>query len=310
MAFDVSGLAAYVDESSDELLTAAVSGARSKELTTMHTGVKGTQNLQILSNDLTYQADGCELTASGDATLSKVAMTVGDIAIQSKYCQKTLLGKYTQRWLRAGSNGDLDEVTFFYQEIINDLVAKLASQEETNVWQADTGGAGNLAFYDGWIKAIDAASASTVAGNTGSETSITAANALTIMQAMYGAVPTALLGKDGLGIMCGMDTFRVLQQNLVNANLFHYNGEALDTIELPGTRLPIYGLNGLNGTNRIFSTLTSNLHWGTDLESDEDEFIVEPGNTPGDKNFYITSRFKAGAAITFPEEIVQYTDAE
>jgi hypothetical protein len=71
--------------------------------------------------------------------------------------------------------------------------------------------------------------------------------------------------------------------------------------------VPIQGLNGLNGTNRIFAGIWDNLHWGTDLESDEEEFIVESGNRPGDKNFYVTVRFKTGTAITFPDQIVQFT---
>lgn len=308
MAFDVSGLAAYVDESSDQLLAAAVESARSKSLTTMHTGIKGTQDIHLIANDLTYQNDGCELTASGDSTLTKVAMTVADIAVQMKYCQKDLIGKYTQRWLRAGSNGDLDEVTFLYNEIIQDLVKKIAAQEETNVWQGNTGGAGNLAFYDGWLKTIDAGSP--INGNpTGitAATGITASNAISIMQGIYNVVPAALLGDESLAIMCGMDTFRVFQQALVNANLFSYNGEAVDTVNLPGTNVPIVGVNGLNGTNRIISTTEGHLHWGTDLESDEDELVVESGNTPGDKNFYVTSRFKSGTAVTYIGEIVEFT---
>jgi hypothetical protein len=366
MAFDVSALAAYVDETSDELLIKAVEGAKSKSLTTMHTGIKGTQDIHLLDADLTYQADGCELTASGDAILGKIPLSVAEIAVQLSLCNKDLIGKYTQRWLREGSNGDLDEVTFLYNAIIGDLVAKLQKQEEINVWQGDTAGSGNLAFYDGWLKKIDAAitsgtitsgdfvvgreytivttgttdftaigaadsdpgttfTATGVGTGTGTAldvaispingnptrittaTGISSTNAISIMQGIYNLVPTALLGKDGLSIMVGMDTFRAFQQALVNANLFSYNGQATDEIMLMGTNVPVIGVNGLNSTNRIIATTPDHLHWGTDLESDEDELIVENGNTPGDKKFYITSRFKSGTAISYPEQIVEFT---
>lgn len=305
MAFDVSGLAAYVDQSKDELLTKAIGSARSKSLATMHTAIKGTQDIHLLSTEINYLDDSCTLTPSGDAIIGKIPLTVAELAVQLSFCQKDLIGKYTQRWLRDGSNGDLDEVTFLYQAIIDDLVKGVAKQEEDNVWRGDTTGSGNLAKYDGWIKKIDAGSA--IDGNTSSATEITTANVMTILQDMYINIPAAILDKDNLGIQMGMDKFRNFSMALANANLFHYSSEEVDTIFLPGTRIPVYGLNGLNGTDRIFAGTWDNLHWGTDLESDEDDFVVENGNTPGDKNFYITTRFKSGTAISFSDQIVEFT---
>lgn len=365
MAFDVSALAAYVDESSDELLIKAVEGAKSKSLATMHTGIKHTKDINLLSADLIYQADGCELTPSGDAVLGKIPLTVAAIAVQLKLCNKTLIGKYTQRWLREGATSELDEVTFLNQAIIGDLVAKVQLQEENNVWQGDTIASGNLSFIDGWLKKIDAAvtagtitagafvtgktytivsvgstnftligatantvgitftasgagtgtgtaldvEASPINGNpTGITTStgITAANVIGIMQKIYELIPVELLDKEDLSIKVGRDVFRSFQTALVNANLFAHNGEATDTIMLMGTNIPIVAVNGLNGTNRIISTIPDNLHWGADMESDEDELVVESGNTPGDKNIYITTRFKSGTAISHPGHIVQF----
>lgn len=305
MAFDVSGLAAYVDQSRDDFLIKAIESARSKSLATMHTGIKGTQDINLLSTDVNYLDDSCELTASGDATIGKLPLTVAELALQMKFCQKDLIGKYTQRWLRDGSNGDLDEVTFLYQAIIGDLINGIAKQEEINVWQGDTTGSGNVAKYDGWIKKIDAGSA--IDGNVSSATAITTANVITILQDMYINIPAAILDKENLGIQMGMDKFRNFSMALANANLFHYSSEEVDTIFLPGTRVPVYGLNGLNGTDRIFAGTFDNLHWGTDLESDADELVVENGNTPGDRNFYITARWKSGTAISFSDQIVEFT---
>lgn len=311
MAFDVSALAAYVDQSKDEFLIKAIESARSKSLATMHTGIKHTMDIHTLATDINYLDDACELTANGNADLGKIPLVVKALALQMKFCQKDLIGKYTQRWLNAGSNGELDEVTFLYNAIIGDVVNGIAKQEEINVWQGDTTESGNLAKYDGWIKKIDAAGSPTaIAGNTSAATSITLANIFTLVQNMYLTVPAAILDKENLGIQMGMDNFRYFMMALTNANLFHYSGDELDTIVLPGTRVPIYGLNGLNGTNRMFAGTWDNLHWGTDLESDEDELIVEPGNTPGDKNFYITARWKTGTALSFRDQITQFTLAE
>ena len=309
MAFSLTGLPAYVDQSKDELLSKALFGSESKAKAVTHTGIKGTQDVHLLTETAVYQADGCDLSPSGDTTIGRLPITVGNIAIMKKYCTKDLLPKFTQRWLRAGATGELDEIAQF-AAFAAETAAMVARQEEINIWQGDTAlsSPDSRRFYDGWMKLIDAGSP--INGNpTGITvaTGITASDIIGILQKMYELMSPDELALTDNAIRLGMDTFRLFQTALVNANLFHYSGEATNEIMLPGTNIPVQGLNGLNGTNRIFAGSWSNFHVGTDLQSDEEEFSFEPGNTPGDKNHYLVARFKSGAAVSFIDRIVEFT---
>jgi hypothetical protein len=308
MAFSLAGLPDYIDQSRDELLSKALFGAESKSKATLHTGIKQTQDVHLLTETAVYQADGCDLTSSGDTTIGRLPITVGEIAIMKKYCTKDLLPKFTQRWLKAGATGELDEITQF-AAFATETAAMVARQEEINVWQGDTSlsAPASERFYDGWIKLIEAGSA--INGNpTGITvaTGISSANIISILQGMYQVMSEDELSLTDNAIRIGMDNFRLFQTALVNANLFHYSGEATNEIMLPGTNIPVQGLNGLNGTDRIYAGSWSNFHVGTDLESDSEEFSFQAGNTPGDGNHYLVARFKAGCGVSFIERIVEF----
>ena len=69
--------------------------------------------------------------------------------------------------------------------------------------------------------------------------------------------------------------------------------------------LTFVGLNGLNGTNRIFAAQTSNLFFGTDLLGEEDNYEIFYAKEAMEVRYNVA--FKAGVQIAFPEEIVKFT---
>ena len=66
MAFDTSGLSAYVEEQNFPLLTKALAGGRTAELITKQTGVKGETALNLMDVDAVMAQSGA--TCSFDAT--------------------------------------------------------------------------------------------------------------------------------------------------------------------------------------------------------------------------------------------------
>lgn len=308
MAFDVSGLPNYVNQEAnrDELLRAALFGSKSKTLAKTYTGIKGSQTINIASEAAVYQADGCEITASGNSALTQRTITVGAIVDKHKYCTKDLLPKWTQHVLRQGSEAELDENSIL-QYFAEYGVATVAKQEEINVWQGDTTGAGNLALYDGWLKIIDAGSP--VNGNPTSitaATGITSGNIIGILQGMYALMPADILDRDDLFIAMGTDVFRTFMTALYNGNNFHFAPDD-NSFEytLPGTQITVYGLNGLNGTNRIIASYWENMIVGTDLENEEEDYKWIYDEV--DEVWYRTIRFKSGTQVGFTEEIVEFT---
>jgi hypothetical protein len=126
------------------------------------------------------------------------------------------------------------------------------------------------------------------------------------MQGVYNQIPTTILDKEDLKIVCGWDTFRRLVANLTNLNLFHYNPsvDAAGEIVLPGTNVRVVALNGLNGTNRIFAMRLSNMFFGTDLLNEEERFEIFFAKEADEVRY--VAEFKAGVQFAYASEIVNF----
>ena len=197
----------------------------------------------------------------------------------------------------------------FEQQYAELKAGKIAEQLETAIWQGDTASGNtnaNTNKFDGFIKLINAASGTTIAGNTGSVSGITSSNAFAVMQGVYSVIPTNILDKEDLRIVCGWDTFRKLVANLTNLNLFHYNPtvENAGEIVLPGTNVVVVALNGLNTTNRIFAMRLSNMFFGTDLLNEDERFELFYAKEADEVRW--VSEFKAGVQFAYATEIVNF----
>jgi hypothetical protein len=137
--------------------------------------------------------------------------------------------------------------------------------------------------------------------------SITSSNIDDIIATIYSVIPAALLGKPDLMIAMGTDTFRLYRTWLVGANLFHYAATETAEMEIvdPITGIKIYGLNGMNGTNKIVCGLWSNLFIGTDMMNEEEEYKFWYSQDNDEVRYRAT--FKYGTQIAFPEQIVYFS---
>jgi len=152
---------------------------------------------------------------------------------------------------------------------------------------------------------IDAGSP--VTGNTSGASSITAANVIDLMWDMYNVVPEAVLDADDLCLFVGMDTFRLYEEAIFQANLFHYTGEnASKSLPLMGaSSVMVEGVQGLTGTNRMFLGRKSNFYIGVDMAGDEEAFDM--WYSQDDRILKFAVSFKRGTQVAFPAEIVQFT---
>jgi hypothetical protein len=313
MAFDVTGLTNYTKEESLNLLTKAMFTAKTARMLQgagqVLPGIKSAEILPLLYSDVYFQSDSCSYQTSGNTTLSKRTLTVGKVKVQETLCPKDLETKYTQKALAAGEAIDMG---VFTEQIGAEKAAKMAEAIETAIWQGDTtGGVGNNGFWDGFLTILDdlgfGGAGDPIRGNVGGAyASITAANIDDIIITIYGVIPAELLGKPDLFIAMGTDTFRLYRQWLVNANLFHYPANEVTEMELvdPATGIKIYGLHGMNGTNKIVAGLWSNFFLGTDMMNEEEEF--EFIFNPFERRVQFHTAFKYGTQIAYPEQVVYF----
>jgi hypothetical protein len=314
MAFDVTGLTNYTKEESLNLLTKAMFTAKTARLLQgagqVLPGIKSAEILPLLYSDVYFQSDSCSYQTSGNTTLSKRTLTVGKVKVQETLCPKDLETKYTQKALAAGEAIDMG---VFTEQIGAEKAAKIAEAIETSIWQGDTtGGAGNLGYWDGFLTILGdlgfGGAGDPIKGNVANAyASITASNIDDIITTIYSVIPAEVLGKPDLMIAMGTDTFRLYRQWLVTSNLFHYPANEIAEMEIvdPISGIKIYGLHGMNGTNKIVAGLWSNFFLGTDMMNEEEEF--EFIFNPFERRVQFHTAFKYGCQVAYPEQVVLFT---
>jgi hypothetical protein len=222
--------------------------------------------------------------------------------------------KYTQIGLAAGAPVDLG---VFQEQIGNEKAAKISEALETAIWQGDaTGGAGNLGFFDGFLTILGdlgfGGTGDPIEGNptTGGGytqlTSLTSSNIDEAIAKIYSLIPAGVLGKEDVFIAMGTDTYRTYRAWLVSANLFHYDAVEATAMEIvdPISGIKIYGLHGMNGTNKIVAGRWSNFFIGTDMMNEEEEWKMWYSLDSDEVRYRVSMKY--ATQIAFPEEVVYF----
>ena len=319
MAFVVSGLTDYTKEVQTQLLVKSMFDGKTASLLQgagqVIPGIKSAEILPLLNSDVFLQTDGCGYTPSGTTTISKRTLTVGKIKVEETLCPKTLETKYTQIGLAAGSPVDLG---VFQEQIGDEKAMKIAELLETSLWKGDTGsGNANLNKFDGFFKILDdlgfGGAGDPIEGNptTGGGwtklTSLTSSNIDEAIGKIYELIPAGVIGKPDVFIAMGADTFRTYRAWLVSANLFHYSATETAQMEIvdPISGIKIYGLQGMNGSNRIVAGRWSNFFIGTDL-IDEASSSFRFWYSEDNDEVRFRATMKMGVQIAYPEEVVSF----
>jgi len=307
MDFDVSALPAYVNQESDEILSAANYGFKTGSIVAWQEGIKLTDALHYLETDPTRQAGTCSLTADGDATFTQKTITVANLAYKLQFCMQDLIPKWTQRRLPAGSNAE-DEVFTFGEEITTNVLEKIEQDNEISVWNGSIAtGTGINAFFDGFIQLIDTAATAVNGNPTGitAATGITVSNAFGIARGMADLVPVAVKQKSDLTLFMGTDSYDLYANNLMDLNLFHHVSEGNYDSKMPLKNVRVVGVPGLDGTNRMFCGSASNFVVGSDMMNEYEE-----AKSWFDENTDLTFlqiKYKMGTQVKFVNEVVEFT---
>jgi hypothetical protein len=313
MAFNVTSLAAYTKTNENMLITRSFFEPKTAARMQKLIGTKSTVQVPSLSDTLIWQnGDACGFSASGDTTISARVLTVGRVKVNKEWCINDLETKYTQLLLSPGSNydalpGGIDAA------FVETILGNTKEDTEKAIWQGDTtAGSSQLKQFDGLVKIINAASG-TVQANAAAfigtpVTAITAANVISVMQAVYSAIPIEILDKADLRVNVGTHIFRLYQLALTNANLFNFiaTDNALGEMKIHGTNVTVVSTPGLNNINAIYALRDANMFLGVDLEDE----------ATNDFKFWYSEdfdlvrfkyRFKMGVQVSQTQEIVKFT---
>jgi len=289
-SYNVQALPKYVDQMRPDLIAKAVMGAKSADLFTLITGVKGPTALNLISSEIEF-GDGsvCGWNEAGSTSLSQATLTPKALKVNMAICDKVLLNKWASYLVKVQANKldrDLPFEEYFLADVIDNVKAKI----EEMIYQGT--GTGNE--FAGLISILEAGSPVEVS---------TTGTAYQFVKDVAKAMPAEILGKRDLVILVGMDTYNEYIQDLVSANLFHYNpGNGENEYMLPGTTIRVIGVNGLNGTNKAIGGSLSNMFYGINMEDGEEVFDL--WFSKDNREFRLAIEFVAGVQVAFDNEIV------
>ena len=303
MAYSFTGLTSYTDQERLPLITKAVFSARSAALFTKQVGIKFAAALNLMDTDAVLQGgDTCGYTSSGTTTFSQRVITVGRMKVMETLCPRSLEQYWMQTQLTQGSMYD---GVPFEQAFAEQKALRIAEALETAIWQGN-------AYFSGVNQLLNAASGSTISGNTGAVSAsvgITTSNVISIFDGIYNQIPQAILTKNDLVIFCGWNNFRTLIGAFKASTGVMYNqvdlaGLADGDIIYPGTNVRVIAVPGLTNTNRIVASYLGNFFLGTDLLSDEEQFSIFYAR----ENDEVRSiaAFKCGVQLAYPDLVVDF----
>jgi len=300
MSFSLASLTAYTDEQRLPLITKAVFAARTASLFTKQVGIKSAAALNLMDTDAALASgSGCGWTSSGTTTFSQRTLTVAPLKIQEELCPRSLEQYWMQSQLTQGSNYD---GVPFEQAYAEQKALRIAEALENAIWSGST-------LVTGLLTILNAASGSTVSGNTAAVSSITATNVISVFDNIYNRIPQAILTRNDLVIFCGWDVFRTLigafkANTGVMFNQVDLQGLADGDIIYPGTNVRVVAVPGLLNYNRLVCSYLGNFFYGTDLLSDEEQFSI--WHSRDNDSIRVQVALKCGVQTAYPDLVVDF----
>ena len=289
MGYNVNSLPAYIASNREELIRRSVLGAKSIDRFTVQADCKGVTALNLLEVSADLQdGSGCGFDAAGETKISQRNLDVKIAKVNSQWCPKDLLAKYTQWAVNiSAKNPNLPFEEYITEEIIKDV----DRQVEETAWM------GNDTIGVSGITEILAADSEV--------TKVTYAEGTSdydIVKKAYLALHPSVLNR--AVIFVGQDTFRGFINDMVEKNYYHYSaGEGvLEEFMFPGSNVKVVASEGLNGTGMAVAGDPKGIFMGTDLLNDKEDFDLF--YSKDDRVWKLVIEFALAFQVAFPDEYV------
>jgi len=308
MATTTSVTTTYAGEFAGKYVSAALLSADTIEGggVTIKPNVKFKEVLKTINLDAITKDATCDFSDTSTLTLAESVLEVKQLQVNLELCKSD----FEDDWMaiEMGYSAFDSLPASFADYLIGYVSSKVAAKNEENIWQGDSGNAGE---FDGFTTL--AAANADVIDVTG--TTITAANVITELGKVVDAIPAALYGKEDLYIYVSQHIARSYVRALGgfgasglgangvnNAGTTWYNGGDL---AFDGVKL--FVASGLP-TNDMIAAQKSNLFFGTSLLADWQEVkLLDMADLDGSKNVRVIMRMAAGCQIGIGADVVYYT---
>jgi len=304
--YDLGGLSAYVDQLNSDIISEAVLTPQTMKYCNVVPGIKGTMNVNLLSETLSVQTGTtCGWTDAGDVTFTVAPLTVQALKVNQSLCLQELNSLWLGQYLNAGS---YNENVPFEQAIVDLQTKQIKRYNEDLLWNAASGTSAFSGFKEllantaGVVKLTGQTALCSV---TGSSTVQQAYNVLAQVDNIINAFDRNIYGREDLVIFMSQAQFKCYLVAIRNVNNFHFSEPTLGQVyEVfhPQTNIKVVGVPGLNGSSLIAGSAQQYFLVGTDLMSDEDSYRMWWSQDFQEVRMAVN--WKLGTAIAFPQFFV------
>jgi hypothetical protein len=301
-SYVVSSITGFTDQTSTELMMKALVGGTTAKVANVKLGIKGTQQIQIMDNNPSFQAGACGWSPSGTTTFSQISLSVCPERVNEALCPDQLYSTYQSLLLQAGQT---EEVVPFELEIAELYVKKIQQRIETKLWTATTGGGD---CFDGFKALIVSGATSVAVSDTPTAFSATAAygtngNPITELDKLISALDDNAQAIDSLVCFMSYANYRLYVTALTRANFFQnyignstvIGGEANAFAIHPNSSVKVYPTLGLSGSGRVVVGPADYFVVGFDALSDSEK--IDLWWSRDNDEIRIRSNYNYGAAL-------------
>lgn len=309
--YDLGGLSNYVDQLSSDIISEAVLTPVTMKYVNVVPGIKGTQNVNLLSETLQVQTGTtCGWNDAGDVTFTTVPLTVQALKVNQSLCLQELNTLWLGQYLNAGS---YNETAPFEQAIVDLQTKQIKRYNEDIIWNASSGSSS----FSGFLELINnTAGVVTPTGFTfqslctitGATIQEQAYKVLQQIDVLIENIDRNVYDRNDLVVYMSQKQFKCYLTAIRNVNNFHFSeptlGQVFETFH-PQTQIKVVGCPGLDfaASNKIIIAPQQYMMVGVDLMSDEDSF--RSWWSMDFQEVRIAVNWKIGTAIAFPQFFVQ-----
>lgn len=274
--YDLGGLSAYVDQLNSDIISEAVLTPVTMKYVNVVPGIKGTQNVNLLSETLSVQTGTtCGWSDQGDVTFTVAPLSVCAYKVNQSLCLQELNTLWLGAYLNAGS---YNENAPFEQAIIDLQTKQIKRYNEDTIWNASSGSSCTSGFLEIVSNSNDVVALTgqtALCSVTGATVQEQAYNVLAQIDNLINALDRNVYDRDDIVIYMSQTQFKCYLTAIRNVNNFHFTEPTLGQVyEVfhPQTNYKVVGVPGMNGSDTILIGPMQYMLVGVDLTSDEDSF--------------------------------------
>lgn len=240
----------------------------------------------------------CDFTPGGSVTLTEKILEPKKLMLPLELCKENFVSTWEAESMGFGANNDSLPATF-QEYFIAKVLEKQAAKIDSDIWNGTTGSGEFEGLITKWAADSDIIKTFAVSG------SVTAANVIATLNAVYDAIPDAVIGKEDLQFVVSNNVAKSYKRALSTLGFRNDFSVGEKPLDFEGLEMKV--INGLPAsTIAVFQK--SNVYFGTGLLNDSNEISILDMK---DKDLSDNVRFKlvytAGVQYVVPTEIVLYT---